>query len=110
MRKVMMLAVLGAGLALFGSQNTAKASHCSPYGYGGAYGGYYGGYAPAYGFGSYYSSYPYYGGYYTPGYYGGYYRPGISFSIGVSRGYRGFGAYGIGRRSFYRGRRRHHHH
>jgi hypothetical protein len=106
MRKILMLAVCGAGLLLFGSENTAKADHnCyGNYGYGGVYagpvyGGY--GYAPGYTYG--YSpavySYPYFGGY---GGYGGYYG-GSSLYIGIG-GRRGYGSFGYyrGGRSYYR--------
>lgn len=102
MRKILMLAVCGAGLLLFGSENTAKAQ-CGygGYSYGGvyagpAYGGY--GYAPGYtyGYGPAVYSYPNFGGY------GGYYG-GTSLYIGIG-GRRGFGSFGYyrGGRGYYR--------
>jgi len=94
MRKVLMLAVCGAGWLLFGSENTAKADHyCYPnYSYGGAYGGpAYGGYGYApgytYGYAPAVYSYPNFGGY-------GYRRTSLFIGIG---GRRGFGSFGFSR-------------
>jgi hypothetical protein len=104
MRRVLMLAVCGAGLLLFGSENTAKAQCGYPgYSYGGVYAG------PAYGgFGYTYNRPGYYGNYgYAPSVYGyGYGNPyygGTSLYIGIGggRGYSSFGYYGGGR-SYYR--------
>lgn len=105
MRKMLMLAVMGAGIAVFGSENTAKADHCV-HGFG-SYGVYNGGYAP-YG-GGFVSGYtfnraPAFYGYRNVGYSGFYNRPGLSISIGVGR--RGFGRGGFHRGGFRRGFRR----
>ncbi len=104
MKKLLALAVVAGGLAIFGTAQTAEANHCY---YGGR--GYYGGSiyrGPVYGSSrSFYS--PYRGSYYSPYRNFGrsgftYYRPGFSISIG--RG----GFYGGGSRGFRSGGRHFH--
>ena len=99
MRKVLVLAVCGAGLLLFGSEKSAKAQCVSPgYGYGSGYT--YN--APAY-FGGGFNRGFYNRGFDNNGFYGNpYYRGGSSIflSFGGRRGHSSFGFF----------RRGHHHH